>query len=302
MSFTLQSVLDHFGLEKRPFTLVPDPEFLFMSSQHLRAQAVLDYGIMSCAPITLITGDIGAGKTTILRELLTRSPEDLNVGLIANAAPADRVEMLRLILFSLGQVAMETDSYANLYAQLEVFLVEEYRAGRRVVLVFDEAQNLDRNSLEHLRMLTNINFAEHELVQLVLIGQPELQETVNRSDLKQLAQRISAHVFLSGLTEEDVSAYIKHRLAVAGLERDVFEPDTFRMIFERTGGTPRLVNQLCDYALLYAYGDGEQTVSIATLEKVLEDDFMMSFGRERPLRLVPSEADDHVTRGQDTKS
>tara|TARA_R110002051_G_scaffold146786_2_gene219582 strand:- start:63103 stop:63999 length:897 start_codon:yes stop_codon:yes gene_type:complete len=290
MSFTLQSVLDHFGLKKRPFTLLPDPAFLYMSPQHLNAQSILDYGIASRAPITLVTGEIGAGKTTLLRDLLGRTPDDIHIGMIANAAPADRVEMLRLVLISLGVQASETDSYAILYTQLEAFVVEEYRAGRRVLLVFDEAQNLDRSSLEHLRMLTNINYAEHELIQLLLIGQPELLETVRRPDLAQLAQRISANVFLSGLSESDVEHYIVRRLEIAGLDREVFEPDTYKLIHGITRGVPRIVNQVCDYALLYAYSNDDQTVSIEVIEKVFEDGFILSVSRDTPVSLVPKES------------
>lgn len=294
MSFSLQGILDHFGLDKRPFTLVPDPNFLYLSPQHTRAQAVLDYGIMSCAPIILIVGEIGAGKTTVMREFLGRSPEDLTIGLVANAAPVDRTEMLRLVLIALGQPVDDMKSYSLLYAQLEEFLVEEYREKRRVILIFDEAQNLDRDSLEHLRMLTNINFAEHELVQLVLIGQPELQDKVNRPDLKQLAQRVSAQVYLPALTAADVENYVKFRMSIAGVARDIFEPDTFQLIFEHTGGVPRVVNQICDYALLYAYSEGASSVSTEVLEKVLEDGFILSIRQRAQFRHMGSGAEDKL--------
>lgn len=294
MSFTLQSVLDHFGLKKRPFTLLPDPAFLYMSRQHVSAQSVLDYGIASRAPITLVAGEIGAGKTTLLRDLLGRTPDDIHIGLIANAAPADRIEMLRLVLISLGQPAIETDSYAILYTQLEAFVVEEYRAGRRVLLIFDEAQNLDRSSLEHLRMLTNINYAEHELIQLLLIGQPELLETVRRPDLAQLAQRISANVFLKGLSESDVRHYILRRLEIAGVDREVFEPDTFKLIHEITLGVPRVVNQVCDYALLYAYSADDQTVSLEVIGKVFEDGFILSVSRDAQISVVSADPNQNI--------
>ena len=287
MSFSMQSVLDHFGLARRPFSVVPDPSMIYWSANHKRAQAVLDYGIMSRAPITLITGDIGAGKTVILRDILSRPDEALQIGLIANAAPADRVEMLRLILIALGQSVPETDSYATLYVQLEAFLVEEYRAGRRVVLIFDEAQNLDREALEHLRMLTNINYGEHELVQLVLVGQSELKDMVGRADLRQLAQRISANAHLPPLSEGEIEDYIKARLEFAGCTEPLFEPDTFPMIYQHTGGVPRLVNQLCDYGLLYAFGAETKTVSAESLANVIADKFLIGLKPEGQLRAVP---------------
>ncbi|WP_090060931.1 ExeA family protein [Celeribacter neptunius] len=288
MNFSLQNVLDHFGLSGRPFTLVPDPGFFFMSEQHRYAQASLAYGIMSRAPITMLTGDIGAGKTLILRDLLlNQQDEDITVGLVANAAPADRVEMLRLVLYALGEDVPETDSYAKLYAQLEAFLVDRYRAGQRVVLIFDEAQNLDRDSLEHLRMLTNINYGEHELVQLVLIGQPDLRDMIARPDLRQLAQRISASAYISPLSKDEIGAYIEYRLQVVGREDPLFSSDTYEMIYDHTGGVPRLINQLCDYGLLYAFGGNEQIVTCETLASVVEDNFLMSGERAVPLRALP---------------
>lgn len=276
MNFSLQAILHHFGFKSRPFTLVPDPKFLYFSPQHLRAKSILDYGIMSCAPITLMSGDIGTGKTTLLRDLLVRVPENLSIGLVANAAAADRTEMLRLVLLALGITPQETESYAALYAQLEGFLVDEYGAGRRVVLIFDEAQNLDRDSLEHLRMLTNINFSDHELVQLILIGQPELLDTISRPDLRQLAQRISAHVALTPIDAKETENYIKHRLGAVGGSSDIFEPDTFALIHQSTEGTPRLINQLCDYALLYAFSADEATVTKTSIQRVLEDNYLLS--------------------------
>ena len=276
MTFSLQGILDHYGLTKRPFTLVPDPNFLYLTSQHSNAQAVLDYGIMSCAPITMVVGEIGTGKTTVVCEFLGRSPEDLTIGLVANAAPADRAEMLRLVLIALGEAVDETKGYSSLYAQLETFLVEQYRLERRVVLIFDEAQNLDRDSLEHLRMLTNINFGEHELVQLVLVGQPELEDMIRRPDLKQMAQRVSAQVFLSNLKQDEIEDYIKFRLEVAGVTRELFEPDTFEMIFKHTGGVPRIVNQFCDYALLYGFSVNAEMISTDILSKVIEDRLVIS--------------------------
>lgn len=276
MNFSLQAILDHFGFNSRPFTLVPDPKFLYFSPQHLHAKSILEYGIMSCAPITLVSGDIGTGKTTLLRDLLIRVPDDLSIGLVANAAAADRTEMLRLVLLALDILPQETESYATLYTQLEAFLVAEYGAGRRVVLIFDEAQNLDRDSLEHLRMLTNINFSDHELVQLILIGQPELLDTISRPDLRQLAQRISAHVSLTPIDAIETENYIKYRINAVGGSGDIFEPDTFALIHKSTEGTPRLINQLCDYALLYAFSTDEATVSRASIQRVLQDNYVLS--------------------------
>ncbi|MEM7731343.1 MAG: AAA family ATPase [Pseudomonadota bacterium] len=275
MSFSIEKILDHFGLSKRPFSLAPDPDFLFLSAAHQRAKSALEYGLVARSPITLVTGAIGAGKTLLLRDFMNHIEEDLRIGLVANASPADRTEMLRLILYALGQKPPDGDSYATFYAALEAFLVDEYRDGRRVVLIFDEAQNLDWSSLEHLRMLTNINFAEHELVQLMLIGQSELRDMIMRPDLRQLAQRVSASMHLPGLSRDDVGSYITHRLALAGAAYEIFDEPTHALIYEATGGTPRLINQLCDYALLYAFAEGETTVTAEAVNTVTEDGVLL---------------------------
>lgn len=295
MNFDLNFYLEHFGLNKRPFTLVPDPGFMFWSRAHRKARAVLEYGLISRSPITLVTGDVGSGKTTLLRDLLQNIGDDLLIGLISNSAASSRQDLLRLILTALDLEIGDEDSYATLNRRLEDLLVEEYSRGRRVVLIFDEAQNLGRDSLEHLRMLTNINFADHELVQLVLVGQPELRDIIMRSDMTQLAQRIAASVFLPRLTDADVETYVTHRLSIAGVQQAIFLPSTFAMIRQATGGIPRLINQLCDFALLYAFEAGTQTVDEETVQEVLDDNLFFCAGRGHPLLLVPENAD-HVAR------
>lgn len=290
MNFNFNFYLEHFGLNKRPFTLVPDPCFMFWSRAHRKARAMLEYGLISRSPITLVTGEVGSGKTTLLRDLLQNIDGGLLIGLISNSTAASRSDLLRLILNALDQEVSEEDSYASLNRRLEDLLVEEYGKGRRVVLIFDEAQNLGRDSLEHLRMLTNINFADHELVQLVLVGQPELRDIIMRSDMTQLAQRISASVFLPRLTDADVETYVSHRLHIAGAQQTIFLPGTFPMIRQATGGTPRLINQLCDFALLYAFEAGAQTVDETTVQEVLDDNLFFCAGRGHPLRLVQDDA------------
>ncbi|EBA14285.1 ATPase [Roseobacter sp. SK209-2-6] len=289
MNFNLNIYLDHFGLNRRPFTLVPDPDFMFWSRAHKKAKAILEYGLISRSPITLVTGEVGSGKTTLLRDLLQNIGDELLIGLISNATATDRSDLMRLILGALGEEIREEDSYATLNRRLEELLVEEYSKGRRVVLIFDEAQNLGQESLENLRMLTNINFADHELVQLVLVGQPELRDIIMRSDMTQLAQRISASVFLPRLTDVDVETYITHRLNIAGAQHQIFLPETFAKIRQATGGIPRLINQLCDFALLYAFELGVQTVDETAIQEVLDDNLFFCAGRGNPLRLVQAE-------------
>ncbi len=261
---------EFFGLTERPFSLVPDPDFLFWSGQHLRAFSMLEYGILTRAPITLITGDVGAGKTTLLHHLLKSVGDDVRIGLIANAH-GDRGELLRWVLLSLSQPATPDDTYVDLFGRFQQFLIEEYAAGRRVILIFDEAQNLSRESLEELRMFTNINSGKDELLQLVLVGQPELREMVRRRDLTQFAQRVSAAFHLSPMDAPMVRAYIRHRLQVAGGHTDVFSVTAADLIHEATGGVPRLVNQLCDLSLVYAYTKNTNRVTRLTVQQVLDD-------------------------------
>ncbi|MGY9045530.1 hypothetical protein P775_06865 [Puniceibacterium antarcticum] len=270
MNSTLDIYTAYFKLSERPFSLVPDPDFLFWSDQHKRAYAMLEYGIMTRAPITLITGEVGAGKTTLLHHLLRSIGEDVRIGLIANAH-GDRGELLRWVLQSLDQPAGAQDSYVDLFGRFQTFLIAEYAAGRRVILIFDEAQNMSRESLEELRMFTNINANKDELLQLVLVGQPELRDMIHRPDLRQFAQRVSSAFHLSTMDADTVQKYIIHRLMVAGAKTEIFTPEACVLIVAATGGVPRLINQLCDLAMVYAFTRDEQKVTAVTVQQVLDD-------------------------------
>ena len=270
MTSTLRIYNDHFGLAERPFTLLPDPDFLYWSESHTRAYAMLEYGMLTHAPITVITGEIGAGKTTLLRHLLRSLPEEFTVGLISNAQ-GNRGELLHWVLMALG-VPTETDaSYVQLFAQFQDFLIEEYASGRRTMLIFDEAQNLSTETLEELRMFSNINADKDELIQLVLVGQPELRSLISQPWLVQFAQRVSAEYHLPGMTAEQVLGYIVHRLAVAGASREIFTPAACECVHLASRGVPRLVNQICDYALVYAFTDGLDKVDASVIEQVVTD-------------------------------
>ncbi len=260
----------YFGLTKRPFTLVPDPEFLFWSQQHRRAFAVLEFGVMARAPITLITGEIGSGKTTLLHALLGRMTEDLRVGMVSNAQ-GDRGELLQWSLNALGMEIHEGEGYVQMFRRFQDLLVSDYAAGRRVILIFDEAQNLSKKGLEELRMLTNINSNQDELIQLILVGQPELRTMVLAPDMRQMAQRVAASFHLEPLDEEATVEFIAHRLRMAGGTGSEITPDAAKAVFEATSGVPRLINQLCDLAMLYAWSDNQPTVTEATVARVVDD-------------------------------
>ncbi len=262
--------LAHFGLNERPFALQPDPDFLFWSPAHRRAFSILEYGLMTRAPITLITGEIGAGKTTLLHQLLRNIAPEVQPALISNARGAGG-ELLRWVLMALGQPADSQAGHVDLFAAFQRHLIDQYAAGRRVVLIFDEAQTLDRATLEELRLFTNINAGKDELVQLILVGQPELRGTIARPGMAQFAQRVAASFHLPAMDGETLRAYVRHRLAVAGAAGELFEPDAIALVQEASRGVPRLVNQLCDLALVYAYGANQQTVSRHTVRHVLDD-------------------------------
>jgi type II secretory pathway predicted ATPase ExeA len=259
-----------FGFTERPFTLVPDPDFIFWSKAHRLAYTMLEYGVLTRSPITVITGEIGAGKTTLLQHLLKTLPEEVIVGLISNAQ-GDRGELLQWVLHSLGVSFDPSASYVILFQRLQEYLVDSYADGHRVILIIDEAQNLNVNTLEELRMLTNINSNKDELVQLVLVGQPELRALIMRPELKQFVQRVGSSFHLSAMNRENVAAYVAHRLRVAGGSGREFSEAALTKVFELTGGVPRLVNQLCDLGLVYAFSAEEHMVTDDTIDSVLSD-------------------------------
>jgi type II secretory pathway predicted ATPase ExeA len=270
MTSALTIYTDHFGLRERPFTLLPDPDFLYWSENHTRAYAMLEYGMLTHAPITVITGEIGAGKTTLLRHLLRTLPEEFTVGLISNAQ-GNRGELLHWVLMALGVPTESGASYVQLFGQFQDFLIEEYASGRRTMLIFDEAQNLSVETLEELRMFSNINADKDELIQLVLVGQPELRALISQPRLVQFAQRVAADFHLPGMSVEQVRAYVGHRLAVAGATREIFTPAACECVYLASRGIPRVVNQVCDYAMVYAFTDGLERVDAGIIEQVVAD-------------------------------
>lgn len=301
MSHPKSIYLDHFGLYERPFSLVPDPEFLYWSPMHKRAFAMLEYGIVNRAPITLVTGDVGSGKTTLLHHLLKSLDDNVQVGLVSNAS-GTRDELLRWVLLSLDQDIPTDADYVALYGQFEAHLIAKYAAGSHVVLVFDEAQNLGREALDELRMFTNINANKDELLQLILVGQPELRENVRRPELRQFAQRVASSFHLTTLDADEVVSYIDHRLKVSGAKAPLFTPAACKLVHQKTNGIPRLINQLCDLSMLYAFTDGGQDVNKSTVEQVLDDGVF--FGSDLPEleAEAPKQSADISRQGREKKA
>lgn len=262
--------IEYFGFSERPFTLLPDPDFLFWSRSHRRAFSVLEFGVITRAPITVVTGEVGSGKTTLIHKLLQTLDDDVTLGLISNAQ-GGRGELLQWVLNSLAIEADLEGAYVSMFQQLQDFVIEEYASGRRVVLVIDEAQNLSIEGLEELRMLTNINSNKDELLQLILVGQPELRQMIMRPELRQFAQRVTATYHISALDRAAVAGYIQHRLTHAGGTGTEFTMDAISLIHEHTRGIPRLVNKLCDFCMVYAATEERRAVDAAIVEEVLED-------------------------------
>lgn len=243
----------YFGLTEKPFTITPDPRYLFMSTRHGEALAHLIYGVSESDGFIQLTGEVGTGKTTLIRSLFQQLPEKADIALILNPQLSAR-EFLASIASELGiESASESDSLKSLIDTLTDHLLTSHAAGRRTILVVDEAQLLTTEVLEQVRMLTNLETARQKLLQIILIGQPELRELLSRNDLRQLAQRITARYHLEPLTREETSSYIDHRLQVAGATGSIFTANAKREIFSQSKGIPRLINVICDRSLLGAY-------------------------------------------------
>ena len=264
-----------YGFRDRPFNLLPDPEALYWTDGHRAAFTVLEYGMVTRSPITVLTGEIGVGKTTLLQHLLSALDNTTSIGLISNAQ-GGRGDLLRWVLNALDLRPEPQMDYVSLHQMLVDHLLQEYAAGRRVAIVIDEAQNLSTEALEELRMLTNINSGRHELLQLILVGQPELRAKIMRPELQQFAQRIVAAYHLAPLDAPATAAYVRHRLRLVGGTGEEFAPAALAGIHRHTAGVPRLVNKLCEFALVYGALNEENPVSEETVEEVINDGVFVS--------------------------
>lgn len=261
----------HFQLQTKPFSLSPDPRFIYFSKRHAQAYAMLEYGISEQVGFAVITGEIGSGKTTLMRKMIAALGDDINLGLISNTHQGME-QIVPLVLDAFGAPLAELPEQETLYYRVFTdFLVAEYNRGRRSLLVIDEAQNLSVRALEQLRLLSNINVDGHLLLQTILIGQPELRETLQRPELKQFAQRISVDYFLPRLSKEESVDYINHRLSVAGAPCSLFSGEAKLMLAYMSKGLPRVINNLADMSLVYAFGDGASFVDKATVVDVVRD-------------------------------
>jgi general secretion pathway protein A len=260
-----------FGLKEPGFAITPDPQYLYLSPQHREALAHLLYGVGDGGGFVQLTGEVGTGKTTICRALLDQLPQAVDVALVLNPALTS-AELLRMVCREFGVEAPADESSAEEWVnRLNQYLLRAHAEGRRPVLVIDEAQNLSPQVLEQVRLLTNLETAKHKLLQIFLIGQPELREVLRQPGLRQVAQRITARYHLLPLNRRETRDYIRHRLAVAGADRNPFTRRAMTRIHRRTGGVPRLINILCDRTLLGAYALDRRTVGPFIVERAARE-------------------------------
>lgn len=267
-----------YGLKENPFSIQPDPDFLYFGRRHALAYAMLEFGVQNGAGFSVISGEIGCGKTTLIRHLLNNLPPGIRVGMVNNTSQ-DIADLLEWILLAFG-LPYEGMSRVALYDSFQTFLIKQYAIGRRVLLIVDEAQNLNSVALESLRMLSNINADKHQLLQIILVGQPQLKKMLMQPELKQFAQRVAVDFDIKPLAEADVQHYIQHRLAIAGRKTPLFTPEACAEIAEASQCIPRRINIICNTAMVYGFSAEYGFIDLVLVKEVLSD--KVEFGALSP--------------------
>jgi len=259
----------YYGLSGKPFSLLPDADFLYLSRRHRLAINLLEYGMMTQAGFIVISGEVGAGKTTVIRRYLKDDRPDVTVGVITNSS-ASFGSLLTWVAMAFD-IDRQGNDDAELHDRFIHFLLEQYALGKRTVLIIDEAQNLTPAALEDLRMLSNVNNEKDQILQIILVGQPELLETLSRPALRQFVQRISVHCHITPLSAKDTFGYIRHRLGIVGGAPVLFDDDACSAVHYFSKGIPRLINLLCDVALLYGFSDDLPHIGFDTVTEAAAD-------------------------------
>ncbi|MDA8389554.1 MAG: AAA family ATPase [Gammaproteobacteria bacterium] len=263
--------IEHFGLKEAPFKITPDADFLYMSAAHTRAKAYMDYSIRNRDGFVVITGEVGAGKTTLIRKLLSEFDDTVLVAKVFQTQLTES-EFLQAVLVEFGLNPFSAGK-VEMMDMLSTFLIERFLERKQIVLIIDEAQNLDRRVLEEIRMLSGLETAKQKILHVILVGQPELNAMLDSPDLEQLTQRVRLRFHIAALSEEETGDYVRHRLRVAGAldPEALFAADTISVIHEYSGGIPRLINTLCDTALTCAFADDRAGVDADLLRAAIEE-------------------------------
>ncbi len=259
----------YYGFSEKPFSLLPDPDFLYLGAKHRAALTMLQYGLMSNAGFSVVTGEIGSGKTTLIRQILNEIDSDLTVGLITNTHQSFG-ELLQWVLMAFDLEYKGLDK-VEMYERFVNFIIGEYAQNRRTVLIIDEAQNMSVETLEELRMLSNVNADKSQVLQLILVGQPELRDTLRLPELTQFAQRILIAHHLDALSIEEAHEYIRHRLQVVGGDPELFDEKARALLWHHSRGIPRVINSLCDVALVYGYAANRSQIDAGLVQEVVRD-------------------------------
>jgi len=266
----------HFGLTEKPFAILPDASYLYLSKGHKTALTMLRYSLASHQGFTVITGEVGSGKTTLINQLLGEMTEDVSVGLI-NFTGTEYEDLAEWIMMSFG-LEYKGKSKAELYDDFVKFLIGQYAKNRRTLLIIDEAQNMETRGLESVRMLSNVNAQKDYLLHLILVGQPELRDLMQKPELRQLRQRVSVAYHLSKISTTEVADYIRHRVEVAGGDAGLFTAQAMALVAAASDGIPRVINTICDMALVYAFSEQKDVVDDGVISGVLEDRDAMGLG------------------------
>jgi len=258
-----------YGLKEKPFQIVPNPTYLYLSPVHEKALTYLEYGLMENVGFILLTGEVGTGKTTLVRHIMDQFEAEKEIAVIFNTHVSTD-ELVYLILQAFDLEPEQGSKVRNLEIFYQ-FLIKKYAENKPVLLIIDEAQNLSDEALEGVRMLSNLQSDDQNLIQIMLVGQPELKDRLQQAGNNPFAQRIAVNFFLSGLPEKETRSYITYRLEKAGGRPDIFNPEAIDMIFQASGGIPRSVNLLCDAALVYGFGYELQTIDATVIQQVIKD-------------------------------
>lgn len=262
--------LRFYGIEEKPFQILPDPDFMYMSQGHDNAYTHLEYSILENKGFVVVTGEIGSGKTTLINHFLKKVDQSIHIGLVSNPY-VPSAQLMKLICrgFSLDVMGIDKSSMIEKFYE---YLLKKYTENRRVVLIIDEAQNLTHKGLEEIRMLSNLDSEKQHLIQIILVGQPELRDRLRQKNMRQFTQRVTVHCHLDALKNDEVENYIKFRLKAGGAARDdIFDGEAIESISAASGGIPRIINSICDTALVYGYAEDMQTITEELIKDVLRD-------------------------------